>query len=166
MYDPNGNKVLKSYIDNLLEGPKDMLQSIEDRIPSMVKANKEMMQQIIRCKKHTKESRSLYESMMEGIEALKQQLTDYGHGEIFVNDFKSAAIKLRDPTDRSGTRTMKVSDFLQNSSSRTSNKVHESRGLWTVMENGVLNNEDNIYVRMYLVSANVENTYSEVSKLR
>ncbi|KAK3102837.1 hypothetical protein FSP39_014308 [Pinctada imbricata] len=161
---PQGNEVLKTFIENTLEGPKELLSGIEKRIPSIVNTNMELMDQILRSKRNTKESRSVYEEMMEGLESLKMELTEYGKGEIFVTDFKATAISICDSTDESGKRTMQVSDFIRGSSAESFRE--ESRGLWTMMENGVLDNKRDILIRMYMVSAKVDHTYSEVSKLR
>lgn len=45
------------------------------------------MEYILGCRKDMSVFIELYEEMMYGLEDLKQQLIEYGEGEIFVDDF-------------------------------------------------------------------------------
>lgn len=171
---PSQGDILQLYINALMNRPLLYLQFIEQNIPSLVQSNEDALNHVAHCRVDAKESRDLYERMMEALEALKHGLIQYGHGYIFVDDFQQDEIRLPDDQDRDSLKlggTFRVSDIILNSSScKEVNRRTLPRGLWTALQNAHLHKDENqeqrITIRVYLPSSGVEHTFPEVSKLR
>lgn len=169
---PKGNDFLRKFVDNLLEQSREKLSDIRDKIPAIIKANREVMDHILRCRNDTNVSIELYEEMMHGLEDLKQQLTEYGEGEIFVDDFRHADIRISNSINRSSTQTIRISNFIEKSLNENNGAMTgETRALWTILQNGTVRKEEereetSVFIRIYMTSSGVTNITSEVSKLR
>lgn len=169
---PKGNDFLRKFVDNLLEQSREKLSDIRDKIPAIIKANREVMDHILRCRNDTNVSIELYEEMMHGLEDLKQQLTEYGEGEIFVDDFRHADIRISNSINRSSTQTIRISNFIEKSLNENNGAMTgETRALWTILHNGTVRKEEereetSVFIRIYMTSSGVTNITSEVSKLR
>lgn len=169
---PKGNTFLRKFVDNLLEQSREKLSDIQQKIPAIIKANREVMAHILRCRNDTTVSIELYEEMMHGLEDLKQQLTEYGEGEIFVDDFRHADIRISNSISHSSKHTIRISNFIENSWNESNGAMTgETRALWTILQNGTVKKEEEredtpVFIRIYMTSSGVNNITSEVSKLR
>lgn len=167
-----GNDFLRKFVDNLLEQSREKLSDIQEKIPAIISANRKNMDHILRCRKDTNISIDLYEQMMNGLEDLKQQLTEYGEGEIFVDDFRNADIRISNSINRSSKQSIRISNFIENSWNENNGAMTgETRALWTILQNGTFKKEEEreetpVFIRIYMTSSGVTNITSEVSKLR
>lgn len=164
---------LRAVISEFMREPKDFLRDIERKIPAMVETNQKNMDHISMCRKEGSSSREVYERMMENLEHLKRTVTDYGEGYIFVNDFGVDDIQIITRTLGEGRSSVPfdVSQMLESiaSSTATWNQKVIPRSLWSAQQNGILmanNKEEPVTIRIYLKNARIENTDSEVAKLR
>ncbi|VDI31864.1 Hypothetical predicted protein [Mytilus galloprovincialis] len=164
---------LRTVISEFMKEPKDFLKDIERKIPAMVETNQKNMDHISMCRKEGSSSREVYERMMENLEHLKRTVTDYGEGYIFVNDFGVDDIQIISRTLGEGRSSVpfEVSQMLESiaSSTATWNQKVIPRSLWSAQQNGILmanNKEESVTIRIYLTNARIENTDSEVAKLR
>ncbi|XP_078340657.1 uncharacterized protein LOC111108748 [Crassostrea virginica] len=166
-----GNDFLRKFVNALLEQTREKLSEIRDKIPAVINADRKVMEHIVRCRRDTKVSIELYEEMMNGLEDLKQQLTEYGEGEIFVDDFKNADIQISDSLKGSARQSIRISNFIENSNENNVSQTGETRALWTILQNGTVRKEDEeterpVFIRIYMTSSGVANITSEVAKLR
>ncbi|XP_061187855.1 uncharacterized protein LOC133195894 [Saccostrea echinata] len=167
-----GNNFLRNFVEALLVQSRDKLADIQCKIPAIIESDRKVMMHILRCRRDTKVSRELYEEMMTGLEDLKHQLTEYGEGEIFVDDFRNADIRISNSGNSTGEKSIRISNFIDNSSkdSNTS-QTGETRALWTILQNGSIRKEKSaeeirVFIRIYMMSSGVTNITAEVSKLR
>lgn len=167
------NDNLKFIINTFMEESKQFLLDIQRKLPAMVQTNQNLMDHICMCRKEGLSSREMYEYMMEGLEQLKRTLSDYGAGYIFVNDFGADDIQIVTDTVYDGRASVPfdVSQMLANvaSSTKRLNQKQIPRGLWAARQNGILLNkyqEEPVTIRIYLPSARIQNTDTEVAKLR
>lgn len=167
------NDNLKFIINTFMEESKQFLLDIQRKLPAMVQTNQNLMDHICMCRKEGLSSREMYEYMMEGLEQLKRTLSDYGAGYIFVNDFGTDDIQIVTDTVYDGRASVPfdVSQMLANvaSSTKRLNQKQIPRGLWAARQNGILLNkyqEEPVTIRIYLPSARIQNTDTEVAKLR
>jgi hypothetical protein len=167
-----GNDFLRKFVDALFEQCRDKLEDIRDKIPAIIESDRKVMDHVLRCRRDTKVSIELYEEMMNGLEDLKQKLTEYGEGEIFVDDFRNADIRISDSGNSSGSPSIRISNFLESSSKDGhAQQTGETRALWTILQNGIVRREDEtqenrVFFRIYMKSSGIQNVTSEVSKLR
>ncbi|XP_062611406.1 uncharacterized protein LOC134273227 [Saccostrea cucullata] len=163
-----GNSFLRKFIEALLDQTREKLADIHCKIPAIIESDRKVMMLILRCRRDTKVSRELYEEMMTGLEDLKHQLTEYGEGEIFVDDFRNAEIRISNSDEKS----IHISHFIDNSSTESNTaQTSETRALWTILQNGSIRKEENageipVFIRIYMMSSGVTNITAEVSKLR
>lgn len=167
-----GNDFLRKFVNALFDQCREKLGDIRDKIPAIIRSDRKVMDHVLRCRRDTKVSIELYEEMMNGLEDLKQQLTEYGEGEIFVDDFRNADIRISDSGSSSGSQSIRISNFIENSSKDGhTQQTGETRALWTILQNGNVRKEDDVqetrvFIRIYMKSSGVQNVTSEVSKLR
>ncbi|XP_060075728.1 uncharacterized protein LOC132555397 [Ylistrum balloti] len=164
------DETLFQYIRSWMNRPVLYLELIEKNIPALIDANEQLLDHVAMCRVDAKESRALYEKMMEGLENLKVHLTQYGQGHIFVDDFMNDQIRVREDINIGTTATLNVSDMILNTSSyREANRRSLPRGLWTALQCAFLKRDRqdlSVTIKIYLQSAGVEQTFPEVSKLR
>lgn len=175
--------LLLNVISEFMNEPREFLAEVERRIPAMVKTNQDNMDHIGKCRQEGDTHREMYEQLMEGMEKLKRVVTDYGEGFIFVNDFGVDDIQIvsdnddtgipeGDNIDRRRSKVFDVSTMLESMElsvkHRTTKAIH--RGLWSAQQNGIMKRKDRaeetVTIRIYLQTARIENTDSEVAKLR
>ncbi|XP_069141270.1 uncharacterized protein [Argopecten irradians] len=166
----DNDDILFQYLSSWMNRPVLYLNMIEKNIPALIDSNEKLLDHVAMCRVDAKESRELYEKMMEGLDNLKVHLTQYGQGQIFVDDFVNDQIHIQDDFGLGTTSTLKVSDMILNSSSyREASRRALPRGLWTALQSAFLkrDGQDNtVTIRIYLQSAGIEQTFPEVSKLR
>ncbi|XP_033744459.1 uncharacterized protein LOC117330352 [Pecten maximus] len=162
--------VLFKYISSWMSRPVLYLDLIKKNIPALIEANEQLLDHVATCRVDAKESRALYEEMMEGLENLKVHLTQYGQGHIFVDDFVNDQIHVHDDIGLGTTTTLKISDMILNSSTyREVNRRSLPRGLWTALQSAFLKrdgHDNSVTIKIYLQSAGIDQTFPEVSKLR
>ncbi|XP_021369321.1 uncharacterized protein LOC110460623 isoform X2 [Mizuhopecten yessoensis] len=162
--------ILFQYISSWMNRPVLYLELIEKNIPALIDANEQLLDHVAVCRVDAKESRALYEEMMEGLDMLKVHLTQYGQGHIFVDDFVNDQIHIQQDIRLGITASLKVSDMILNSSSyREVNRRALPRGLWTALQSAFLKRDgqdQSVTIKIYLQSAGIEQTFPEVSKLR
>lgn len=168
----NSDDFLKSLVSQLFQRPLECLHQLEERIPSIIKANEDMLNEIEVANATERKHLSKYVSMVEEIDTLRKYLMDYGEGYIFVHDFKSDEVKILQETS-TGSMSITVRDVTTIiDHSKNSNDVGAGsnlRGLWTILSPGVVvrgNGDESVTIRVYLQSSAVENTFQEVAKLR
>ncbi|KAL3853541.1 hypothetical protein ACJMK2_017076 [Sinanodonta woodiana] len=164
--------VLLHFAEKLLERPHEYIRRLEEKIPAMILANELMLKRFEESTREERQFQQQYIEMMTQIERLRRTLMAYGDGNIFVADFKIEEIVIKEITEEGASisKTFKVSDILQESSSRLDrSKGREPGGLWTIAHNAFLckaGYETAIVIRMYLPSSGVHETFQEVAKLR
>ena len=162
---------INDLVENNLEKPKEVLDTIEKNIPALIESDEQVMDHISTCRVNQSESRELYESMMTGFESLKGRLIEYGTGVIYVDDFIGQRISLHDEEGEDFNEGhFKVSEIILNSSSGSLRR-NVPRGLWTMIQNGYLSTEDQVQkayisIKVYLPLSGIKETYTEVTKLR
>lgn len=170
--------ILWNVISEFMNEPREFLSDIENRIPAMVKTNQDNMDHIGKCRQQGDTHREMYEQMMEGMEKLKRVVTDYGDGFIFVNDFGADDIQIVSddeteiPEENRRSRVFDVSTMLESMESSVKQRTTKAiqRGLWSAQQIGILKANDGhdrpVTIRIYLQTARIVNTDSEVAKLR
>ncbi|KAL4226200.1 hypothetical protein ACF0H5_014186 [Mactra antiquata] len=166
--------MLTSLVEQLMRRPKDIINTLELKIPSIIEANLELLSKledlIVSGNRHT----ARYEQMMVHVEGLKKSLMEYGDGYIFVNDFKTNEIKILQsnvPYSISGNlaTTFRFSELVTGQYSGQRQSDSGPKGIWTKLQSGMLerdNQVNNISIKMYMPSAGVSHTFQEVAKLR
>lgn len=168
-----GKGMLTILVDQLMKRPKDIIDTIELQIPSLIEANLQLLSKLEDMIVTGYRDNARYEQMMVQVEGLKKSLMEYGEGYIFVNDFKTNEIKILQNnvrTSRTLATTFRFSELITGrySGQQESTKA-VPKGIWTITQSGILdrdNAEQNISIKMYMPSAGVNHTFQEVAKLR
>ena len=170
----SGKNALRELVTHLFQWPRDILDKLSEKIPSIIAANENLLEDIEGLSVTERKYLANYEKMVEDIDALRKHLMDYGEGYIFVHDFKSDEVKLlhESSTGSMSNTFRKFQDIVDSASSCNSDPGSSAcpRGLWTVLNHGTIvrDNEADapVTIRVYLMSSAVENTFQEVAKLR
>lgn len=164
--------LLKDLVTQLFQRPLEWLDKLEERIPSIIKANENLLNDIEVLNVTEKQHLAKYVSMVEDIDALRKHLMSYGEGYIFVHDFKSDEVKLLHETaSGSISKTYRDVEAIVNNSLNESDSgvLSSPRGLWTIFSPGIVvrgNGDEPVTIRVYLHSSAMDNTFQEVAKLR
>lgn len=114
----------------------------------------------------------LYEEMMYGLEDLKQQLIEYGEGEIFVDDFWYVDIQIFNFINYFSNQIIGIFNFIEKSYNENNGvMMGEIRVLWIIFQNGIVRKEEEredilVFIRIYMKLLGVNNIILEVLKFR
>lgn len=114
----------------------------------------------------------LYEEMMYGLEDLKQQLIEYGEGEIFVDDFWYVDIWIFNFINYFSNQIIGIFNFIEKSYNENNGvMMGEIRVLWIIFQNGIVRKEEEredilVFIRIYMILLGVNNIILEVLKFR
>lgn len=114
----------------------------------------------------------LYEEMMYGLEDLKQQLIEYGEGEIFVDDFWYVDIQIFNFINYFSNQIIGIFNFIEKSYNENNGvMMGEIRVLWIIFQNGIVRKEEEredmlVFIRIYMMLLGVNNIILEVLKFR
>lgn len=114
----------------------------------------------------------LYEEMMYGLEDLKQQLIEYGEGEIFVDDFWYVDIQIFNFINYFSNQIIGIFNFIEKSYNENNGvMMGEIRVLWIIFQNGIVRKEEEredilVFIRIYMILLGVNNIILEVLKFR
>lgn len=114
----------------------------------------------------------LYEEMMYGLEDLKQQLIEYGEGEIFVDDFWYVDIQIFNFINYFSNQIIGIFNFIEKSYNENNGvMMGELRVLWIIFQNGIVRKEEEredilVFIRIYMILLGVNNIILEVLKFR
>lgn len=114
----------------------------------------------------------LYEEMMYGLEDLKQQLIEYGEGEIFVDDFWYVDIQIFNFINYFSNQIIGIFNFIEKSYNENNGvMMGELRVLWIIFQNGIVKKEEEredilVFIRIYMILLGVNNIILEVLKFR
>lgn len=169
----NPDSALAQLADALLERPREYINAIERKLPSMILSNQLLLNRTEESIESEREYLQGYEAMMTCTESLRRSLMEYGEGYIFVNDFSRGELQIRQQHPDSGDTVsvpFNVTDFLRGSSGDLDvSRMGDIRALWTVTYAGQLmrnRRENPVAIRVYLPSSGVECTFKEIAKLR
>ena len=164
--------LLIELVTQLFQRPLEYLDRLEDKIPSIIKANENLLNDIEVLNVTEKQHLAKYVTMVEDIDALRKNLMNYGEGYIFVHDFKSDEVKiLHETPSGSISKTYRDVEAIVNNSLNESDSgvLSSPRGLWTISSPGIVvrgNGDEPVTIRVYLHSSAMDNTFQEVAKLR
>lgn len=169
------NGQLFKFVSEILDRPRELLEVIEKNIPSLIKSNEDLLDNISHWRVNATESRETNECMMEDLENLKRRLLEYGSGNIFVDDFMGREIRLRDAHDEFGdSGKFRCSEIILTCSTNSRTNKRIPRGIWTALQNASLYDEnetnddktDPIFIKVYLPLCGIDEPSKEITKLR
>ena len=169
------NGQLFKFVSEILDRPRELLEVIEKNIPSLIKSNEDLLDNISHWRVDATESRETNECMMEDLENLKRRLLEYGSGNIFVDDFMGREIRLRDAHDEFGdSGKFRCSEIILTCSTNSRTNKRIPRGIWTALQNASLYDEnetnddktDPIFIKVYLPLCGIDEPSKEITKLR
>jgi hypothetical protein len=183
----NGKGPLDILLEVLMQRPSDMIDLLEEKIPTIIRANVELLDKLEELAVDHKRDAYMYEKMLEEIEGLKNELKyygegcvfvnnlkHYGEGYVFVNDFKLSEIRIitgQLGDGRSLHKTFRIRSIIKEDESVQEGPIAKNapHGLWTYVHAGVFQRDGTdkpITIKLYTTASGMSCNQREVAKMR